>query len=363
MRLTPFLILAAAVVGLTLGCDKEKPAPASPTAAAPVFAMPISQSVTGNAATVDGTTLTRAELEQRVQTILAAQQVRIPPEQMEMARVQCEQSLVQAFVSKTLLMNEAKKLGVKADEAARKKFMEPIEQDAARRGTTVEAMLKQAPMGEQAARAELDDAIVIEKLVDTQLRSKIAISDEDMKKEAGEGDAARTEKRAAIDAIRAQLVAGTTNFEAVARERSDCPSGRQGGDLGVFGRGQMVKPFEDAAFSQKVGEIGPVVETQFGFHIIKVTAHNEAKPASGDTSAMPETVQASHILLKAPPAAPKGDDLRKLLENRALKAAMREYMQGLIAKAKIATMFDPPEGSAPAGGMVPPMAAPKHAAK
>ena len=54
-------------------------------------------------------------------------------------------------------------------------------------------------------------------------------------------------------------------------ENSDCPSGRQGGDLGTFGRGQMVGAFEDAAFGLAVGETSGVVETDFGYHLIRRT--------------------------------------------------------------------------------------------
>ncbi len=60
-------------------------------------------------------------------------------------------------------------------------------------------------------------------------------------------------------------------FEEVAREKSLCPSGKKGGDLGWFGRGQMVPEFENAAFSTKPGEISRPVKTQFGWHLIKVT--------------------------------------------------------------------------------------------
>jgi peptidyl-prolyl cis-trans isomerase C len=63
----------------------------------------------------------------------------------------------------------------------------------------------------------------------------------------------------------------TDNFGQLAMMNSSCPSGRNGGDLGEFGPGQMVKPFEDAVTTLNVGEISQPVQTQFGFHIIHRT--------------------------------------------------------------------------------------------
>jgi parvulin-like peptidyl-prolyl isomerase len=60
-----------------------------------------------------------------------------------------------------------------------------------------------------------------------------------------------------------------TDFETVAKEKSLCPSGKSGGDLGWFGRGQMVKEFEQAAFSMEPGELRKI-KTQFGWHVIKL---------------------------------------------------------------------------------------------
>ncbi len=60
------------------------------------------------------------------------------------------------------------------------------------------------------------------------------------------------------------------SFEELAGEKSLCPSGKKGGNLGWFGRGQMVKEFENAAFSGKKGQVVGPIKTQFGWHIIKI---------------------------------------------------------------------------------------------
>lgn len=76
--------------------------------------------------------------------------------------------------------------------------------------------------------------------------------------------------------ILADIEAGKISFEDAARNNSSCPSGQNGGALGEFTRGQMVPEFDKAVFEMTVGEISKPVKTQFGYHIIKLTAKNEA---------------------------------------------------------------------------------------
>lgn len=83
--------------------------------------------------------------------------------------------------------------------------------------------------------------------------------------------------------ILAQIQNGEKTFEDAAKESSTCPSGQQGGDLGEFGKGQMVKEFEDAAFAAEIGAIVGPVKTQFGFHLIKVEAKSEAETLAYET--------------------------------------------------------------------------------
>jgi peptidyl-prolyl cis-trans isomerase C len=125
------------------------------------------------------------------------------------------------------------------------------------------------------------------------------------------------------------------DFATLARENSSCPSAAQGGDLGLFKRGQMVKPFEDAAFTLKVGEVSGVVETRFGYHIIKVTEHPEAGSVPFETA--------------------KDGIINKLTATQKTEA-LQKYVQSLRESAKIvmtAGEIEPEPQTAPAPAVAP----------
>lgn len=142
----------------------------------------------------------------------------------------------------------------------------------------------------------------------------------------GKPELTEEQAKAKAEDLRKQITGGASFEELAKKESDDVGSGAQGGDLGEFGRGQMVPEFEKAAFEAKVGDVTPVVRTQFGYHIIKVDAHGstpfeEVKPAlernerqsrlqaeleKMKTAAKP-TFNETYFAPPAPPAAPATD--------------------------------------------------------
>lgn len=79
-------------------------------------------------------------------------------------------------------------------------------------------------------------------------------------------------------ALMEKIQSGAVSFEDAARENSTCPSSAQGGSLGAFGRGQMVPEFDKACFDMEVGELRGPIQTQFGYHLIRLDKKNPAEP-------------------------------------------------------------------------------------
>ncbi|HPB32828.1 MAG TPA: peptidylprolyl isomerase, partial [Candidatus Sumerlaeota bacterium] len=130
-----------------------------------------------------------------------------------------------------------------------------------------------------------------------------------VKKEATDEEKGEIKKK--ITEIREKIVKGE-DFAKLAADHSECPSGkREGGDLGWFGHDQMVPEFEKVAFALKVGELSDVVETEFGYHIIKLT---EKKDAGVVAFADAREELKEELVNKV-----KGESFMKWLENEKLK--------------------------------------------
>jgi peptidyl-prolyl cis-trans isomerase C len=205
-------------------------------------------------------------------------------------------------------------------------------------GTTIEDFIKKSGMSNEQLRKEIALGIRVNKMIMTTKTAKASPTEKEIQqfykenkdkfripeavharhilvsKTAGEDEKSKKAKRDKAEDLRKQIIAGS-DFTEVAKANSDCPSKNQGGDLGTFSKGQMVKPFENAAFTQKKGEIGPVVETDFGYHIIEVIDHQPSKIQNLDK----ETKSKISAFLKQ----------KKNYE------ALNEIMQGLKAKAHI----------------------------
>jgi len=255
-------------------------------------------------ARVNGTTITRLELDRAVKVMLAQNQVQQPlaPELMK----QAQDAALEQLTSAELLYQEASKYQPKdldkqiADKIAlnRAKFSSDADFEKALKG--VDMTMKDM---QEFTRKD----ILISNFIEKQIAFKIIISEADAQKFYNDNkekyfnkpESARAshiligvdekatpeERKKAKEKAEALLkrVKAGEDFAALAKSDSTCPSASQGGDLGSFGRGQMVAPFEKAAFGLKVGQVSEVVETQFGYHIIKLTDKQEASTEKFET--------------------------------------------------------------------------------
>ena len=299
---------------------------------------------------VNDAKLTYGELDADIAKIIEAQQ--IPAEDIENAKKRFREQLAQQFVMKSLLLAEVAKKGVKLSYEDRKKGEEEVLKSVAGRPgapKTIDELLSKHPFGKERARKEFDERLLIQKLIEQEVTSKIKVDET----KVGEQFAAATSNYTAavkaaagaegkIKELKKQLDglkgdALTNKFAQLARENSDCPSKNKGGDLGQFTRGQMVPEFDKVAFSSEPLTVSDPVKTQFGWHLVMVTKKTPAVEAKGDKPAEPEKVQASHILLSSRKLdkAPTRDEVVAQLKRPQEQVALRKFFDGLRAAAKI----------------------------
>ncbi|NPU84274.1 MAG: hypothetical protein HPY65_07275 [Syntrophaceae bacterium] len=267
------------------------------TPAAATAALPVPPDVVVE---VDGTRLTQGQIDTIVKKRLAAVKEKLSAEQKKKLRDDLRKRIIEDFVARTLLADEIKRRKV---TASAQEINEAIEQvkGTLQPGTTLEDLMKQSGTSQAQLQEEMAFGVKLDKLVKISMGKQGKPTDKEITafyeknkktftipesvrarhiliaKATGDDEKTKAEKKAKAEDIRKQLLAGG-NFMELAKKYSECPSKEHGGDLGEFPRGQMVKPFDQAAFSQKVNEIGPVVETDFGYHIIQVLEHNAVRP-------------------------------------------------------------------------------------
>ncbi len=298
--LTLTMVLAIALVVSVAGCSK-KSKDGSKGDSASVAEAALSGKVV---AKVGGKPITMQDI-QRQETMLTQQlQGYADSAQIAGMRATIQKQAVDNAINRVLLEGALAKMGSKADaktvgaemDAFRKNFVsdEAYNADLAKRGMTADQFRREVeigilakdlfdkrtasikPVSEQDARAFYDNNE--ERFVQPE---RVKASHILLQVNQNDPEATRAAKKAEVQRILGEIKKGA-DFAEMARKFSDCPSKQQGGDLGFFERGRMDPEFEKAAFGLKTGQMSGVVETQFGYHIIKAVEHAPASTVPFD---------------------------------------------------------------------------------
>ncbi len=276
--------------------------------------------------TMDGTIVAKVNGEQitttEVDKLLAqAQQQGFPVNQSQ---------VLDQLITKKVLLQEAKKQKIKIEDAAIDKYLTDLE---ALIGQPIEPLLQKMQLTKEEFRAQIQEQLMITQLLADKQQKAGSISKEEIEAfyEANEEYFVAPEQVNASHILVAteeeakeilkQIKAGE-NFAALAKAKSIDPSAKSnGGNLGFFGKGQMVPEFEKAAFALEVDEVSEPTKSQFGYHII--TVHEKKAPG-----------KLSLDQAKA--------DIEKLLLEEKNKKSIDLYVKDLVSKAKI-ERFTPKE--------------------
>jgi peptidyl-prolyl cis-trans isomerase C len=247
-----------------------------------------------------------------------------------------KKEILDNMIKLELLFQESQNNGIKVEKEAVDSQMKLLKQKFSN-DTEFKNFLSELNLSENALKLKIKKGIAIQKLIETQIAQKIKISDEEskvyydthqnlfkqpeqikashilIKVEPGADEMKKSEAKQKIKNIQQKLNKGE-DFATLAKEFSEGPSKKNGGDLSYFQRGQMVKPFEDVAFALKTEEVSDIVETQFGYHIIKVI---DKKPE--------KTVAYENVK----------KDLAQHLKQEKTNQEVKIYIQKLREKSKI----------------------------
>jgi peptidyl-prolyl cis-trans isomerase C len=248
---------------------------------------------------VDGKYLKKSQLEKEIKELMDVYKDKVPKDKTKDFQANIKKQLIENFITRTVLENEIEKRKI---QAAEKEINESIEQikTSLPPGQKIADFLKQSRLTKEKFNEDIAFTIKAKQLVQIDLGNKAKPSAKEISKfynenkntfvvpesvhvrhilvaiEQGDDEKIKAEKKAKIENLHKQLIDGVY-FAEVARKNSDCPSKEAGGDLNFIRRGQTVKPFEDAAFSQQKDVIGPVITTEYGYHIIQVLDRKPAK--------------------------------------------------------------------------------------
>ncbi len=251
------------------------------------------------AVSVDGKVFKKAQLEADVKAMMKIYKDKIPKDKTREVKANIKKQLVENFIIRTVLDNEIEKRKIEANEKEINESIGKIKASLPANKKFADFLKENNLTAEELNKALASD-IKVKKIVLAQLGDNAKPSQKEISKfysdntdkftvpesvhvrhilvliNKGDDDKVKAEKKAKIENLRQQVLDGA-DFAEVARKNSDCPSKEKGGDLGNITRGQTVEPFEDAAFSQEKNVIGPVITTDYGYHVIQVLEQNPKK--------------------------------------------------------------------------------------
>ena len=250
------------------------------------------------AVSVDGNILKKSTMESDINEKLNAFKDKIPEDKITESRAYLKKQIAEEFIMRTLMTNEVARRKIVATDNEIKATMDQITTNLPP-DKKLDDVLKEQNL----TKDDIILSIKVKKMLAQELGKKAKPSQKEISKfyndnkdkfimpenvrvrhilvtlAEGDDEKVKAEKKEKIEDLRKQLLGGA-DFAEVARKNSDCPSKENGGDLGFITRGKTVKPFEDAAFSQEKNVIGPVITTEYGYHIIQVLEKNPAKTVS-----------------------------------------------------------------------------------
>ena len=296
------------------------------------------------AARVDGYTMTWDQMEKRAHKYLKeevdSKTLLVPPGGEEKALEFFRRKALTLFVNKTVMFEDAKRRGIAVSPSDRQKSVTDAENFMKKHNiaSSLDDYFKKSPLGEKEMRREFEDGLLVDKFLRQTVSDKIVVTDADRDALANEIIASRKDAKTKADSLRAQLLKGVDLNALVEKEKTN-DNRIIGGDLGDVTRGRLGdKQVEDAIFSQKINEVGPVLDTVRGYLLLRVTAHTAAKPAAGATSAVPESVHVSFINVRTPPML-KSKDMDRVIQSRKFDKDLKDLLKSLCAKAQIETIY------------------------
>jgi peptidyl-prolyl cis-trans isomerase C len=282
------VLTAVPAVGADAPAAAQSPATDKSTPEAAAETAPKSK----NVAVVNGEAITRERYDREVDRATQRFAGQGQPPQPQMVET-VKQRVLDFMVEETLLYQECKKRGIKPDEAAVDAEFAKLKQQVGS-DEKFQTFLTAMNATEAEVKNDMARRLAIKELIQKEVMDEIEVTDAEVrafyddnpkffvkgeqvkashiliKVNTDADEATKAAAKAKIEKA-AQRVKDGEDFATVATEVSEGPSNAKGGDLGSFQRGQMVKPFEDAAFALNPGEVSGVVETDFGYHIIKVS--------------------------------------------------------------------------------------------